>query len=106
MVLDELPIWAMVGELRIPNSSAPTENREYLVFTHKRFSIGYNEDRVIEVMMAPTSPPPLSMLAPSRRRRAQHAENRSTPPLPGRSAPLQAPPLHTHNGCRRRGIGR
>ena len=49
MVLDELPIWAMVGELRVPNASAPAENREYLVFTHKRFSIGYNEDRVIEV---------------------------------------------------------
>ena len=49
MVVDELPIWAMVGELRIPNASAPAENREHFVFTHKRFSIGYNDDRVIEV---------------------------------------------------------
>ena len=52
MVLDELPIWAMVGELRTPNASAPPESRERLIYTHKRLSIGYNDDRIIEVPRA------------------------------------------------------
>jgi len=65
MVLDELPIWAMVGELHVPNASAPLEHREILVFTHKRFSIGYNEDRIIEVNVTNDKPRIVASGAPA-----------------------------------------
>lgn len=58
LVLDELPIWAMVGETRA-NSSDP--DGDSLVYLHKRFSIAYNQDRVIEVNMTNENPTPLHL---------------------------------------------
>mmetsp|Transcript_95568 Transcript_95568/g.154166 ORF Transcript_95568/g.154166 Transcript_95568/m.154166 type:complete len:594 (-) Transcript_95568:320-2101(-) len=47
--LDELPVWAMLGQVHPSNSSGTEE--EHLVYTHKRFMIGYNRDRLIHVNM-------------------------------------------------------
>eukprot|EP00002_Diphylleia_rotans_P017516 TRINITY_DN3400_c0_g2_i2.p1 TRINITY_DN3400_c0_g2~~TRINITY_DN3400_c0_g2_i2.p1 ORF type:complete len:308 (+),score=72.11 TRINITY_DN3400_c0_g2_i2:53-976(+) len=54
MYLDELPIWGMVGELVIPQSSS--SNPDVYVYTHKRFSVGYNKDRIIEVNLTSEDP--------------------------------------------------
>jgi transmembrane 9 superfamily protein 3 len=53
MVLDELPIWAMVGEVKQQNTGANTTTAIEHIYTHKRFSIAYNADRVIEVSCYP-----------------------------------------------------
>mmetsp|Transcript_27326 Transcript_27326/g.55847 ORF Transcript_27326/g.55847 Transcript_27326/m.55847 type:complete len:588 (-) Transcript_27326:47-1810(-) len=58
LVLDELPIWAMVGETRTNSSSSVGE---VLVYTHKRFSIAHNGDRVIEVNLTNENPMPLTL---------------------------------------------
>jgi hypothetical protein len=47
MWIDELPLWAMVGEVS-NSSSANGEAKEYL-YAHKHFSIAYHGDRIIEV---------------------------------------------------------
>jgi transmembrane 9 superfamily protein 3 len=68
LVLDELPIWAMLGETRdVPepvgkplpelkvasNGTSATDN---FLYTHKRFSIAYNGNRLIEVNMTHENP--------------------------------------------------
>lgn len=52
MFLDNLPIWGMVGEI-VPESEG---DRTYL-FTHKKFVIAYNADRIIEVNLTYTEDP-------------------------------------------------
>ena len=54
LVLDELPIWAMVGEARASGNG--TGSTEFFLFTHKRFSIARNRDRLIEVNMTNENP--------------------------------------------------
>ncbi|KAJ1621526.1 hypothetical protein T492DRAFT_1069239 [Pavlovales sp. CCMP2436] len=67
--LDDLPIWGMVGEVagdeaeETAEGSAPPEggSGEPLMYTHRRLSIGYNGDRVIQVNL--TSEAPASLAA-------------------------------------------
>ena len=40
MYLDDLPIWGIVGEM---------EEKEFYIWTHKKFEIGYNGDQIIDV---------------------------------------------------------
>ncbi|CAK9302338.1 unnamed protein product, partial [Gordionus sp. m RMFG-2023] len=41
MYLDDLPIWGIVGE--------KDEYRNFYLWTHKKFDIGYNKDRIVDV---------------------------------------------------------
>ncbi|WAQ95862.1 TM9S3-like protein [Mya arenaria] len=41
MYIDDLPIWGIVGEIG--------ENKEYYVWTHKKFDIGYNSKQIVDV---------------------------------------------------------
>jgi transmembrane 9 superfamily protein 3 len=54
MVLDELPIWFMLGEAREGDGESNSTGR--FLFTHKHFSIAYNKDRLIEVNMTNDNP--------------------------------------------------
>jgi len=42
MYLDDLPIWGIVGE-------TDEKGENYFIWTHKKFEIGYNQDRIIDV---------------------------------------------------------
>ncbi|CAF2393705.1 unnamed protein product [Rotaria sp. Silwood2] len=42
MFIDDLPIWGIVGEMDEAGKSA-------YIWTHKKFEIGYNDDRIIDV---------------------------------------------------------
>eukprot|EP00824_Muranothrix_gubernata_P003219 TRINITY_DN13943_c0_g1_i1.p1 TRINITY_DN13943_c0_g1~~TRINITY_DN13943_c0_g1_i1.p1 ORF type:complete len:589 (-),score=101.66 TRINITY_DN13943_c0_g1_i1:1136-2902(-) len=57
MYFDDLPIWGMVGELL---EATEEKGPEPLLFTHKSFSIAYNQDRIIEVNLTSENPQPLS----------------------------------------------
>ena len=59
--LDDLPIWGMVGELASPEppegAPVPADGEsEPLLYTHKRFVIAYNGDRVIQVNLTSENP--------------------------------------------------
>lgn len=41
MYMDDLPLWTMVGEQGDAGS--------YYLWTHKKFEIGYNEDRIVDI---------------------------------------------------------
>lgn len=45
LFLDNLPVWGMVGE----EASVDRDLETFYLFTHKKFVISYNEDRIIEV---------------------------------------------------------
>lgn len=54
LFLDDLPIWGMVGEMAAPEvpegSPAPADGEgEPLVYTHKKFMVAYNGNRIIQV---------------------------------------------------------
>lgn len=51
--LDDLPIWSMVGDLA--QNGEAGDSQTYL-YTHKRFSISYNGDRVIAVNLTSENP--------------------------------------------------
>jgi len=61
LFLDDLPIWGMVGEV-IPGQkqegAEKTEDKLFL-YTHLKFMITYNQDRVIEVNLTSESPVPV-----------------------------------------------
>lgn len=40
MYIDGLPIWGKVGE---------KDNKQYYIYTHKKFDIGYNGKRIIDI---------------------------------------------------------
>ena len=40
MYLDDLPIWGIVGEM---------EEKEFYIWTHKKFEIGFNGNQIIDV---------------------------------------------------------
>jgi hypothetical protein len=44
MYMDDLPIWAMVGQF-------DEKTNEYYLFVHKKFEIGYNGNRIVDVNM-------------------------------------------------------
>jgi len=54
LFLDDLPIWGMVGEVVNDNG----EEKLYL-YTHKKFSMAWNDERVIEVNLTSENPVPL-----------------------------------------------
>lgn len=43
MYIDDLPIWGRVGERG--------EDKRYYIFTHKKFEIGYNDNRIVDVKL-------------------------------------------------------
>ena len=57
LYMDDLPIWGMVGELTTTDMDEGGElEGEALVYTHKRFSVSYNGDRIIQVCREPRRP--------------------------------------------------
>jgi len=52
LFLDDLPIWGMVGEV-VPE---PGQEDKYYIYTHKKFVVTYNGDRVIEVNLTSENP--------------------------------------------------
>jgi len=42
MYLDDLPIWAIVGEMS-------EDKTEYFIWTHRKFEVSYNGDRIVDV---------------------------------------------------------
>jgi len=60
LYIDDLPIWGMVGE-SIQSEQANGDIINYL-YTHRRFSVGFNDDRIIEVNM--TSEKPMMISGP------------------------------------------
>lgn len=50
MYLDDLPIWGMVGEIYKGEGAADKDTNKF-IFTHRRFTISFNADRVIEVSL-------------------------------------------------------
>lgn len=62
MFLDELPIWAMVGEMYEANDADDVEGPEVaFLYTHRRFSVSFNGDQVIEVNMTSENPKPIKV---------------------------------------------
>jgi len=55
LFLDDLPIWGMVGEVL---TDANGEDK-YFLYTHKKFSISYNNERIIEVNLTAENPIPI-----------------------------------------------
>lgn len=43
MYIDDLPIWGRVGERG--------DDKEFYIFTHKKFEIGYNGNRIVEIKL-------------------------------------------------------
>lgn len=66
--LDDLPIWGMVGEVAGDSSEETAEGAgapgggegEALMYTHRRLSIAYNGDRIIQVNLTSESPAALT----------------------------------------------
>lgn len=52
LFLDDLPIWGMVGEI----VTEPSGEEKLYIYTHKKFSISFNEDRIIEVNLTSENP--------------------------------------------------
>jgi len=55
LFLDDLPIWGMVGETVEEEGS----ERKYFIYTHQKFVLTWNADRVIEVNLTSENPMPL-----------------------------------------------
>lgn len=51
MYIDDLPVWGRVGERG--------NDKRYYIFTHKKFEIGYNGNRIVEVKLVNDNPQPL-----------------------------------------------
>ena len=61
LYLDDLPIWGMVGELAAPDGAeavadAPAWEGEPLLYTHKKFTVSYNRNRIIQVNLTSENP--------------------------------------------------
>ena len=57
--IDNLPVWGMVGEVSSndgENPEAEDSGGEALVYTHKKFSISYNDNRIIQVNLTSENP--------------------------------------------------
>jgi hypothetical protein len=52
MYYDLLPIWGFIGTVKKILKPGTTEFQQYL-YTHMHFDIHYNDDRVIEIVIAP-----------------------------------------------------
>ncbi|XP_055325476.1 transmembrane 9 superfamily member 3 [Sitodiplosis mosellana] len=51
MYIDDLPIWGRVGERG--------DDKKYHIFTHKKFEIGYNNNRIVDVKLSTENKQPL-----------------------------------------------
>lgn len=51
MYIDDLPIWGRVGERG--------DDKRYYIFTHKKFEIGYNGNRIVDVKLSTENRQPL-----------------------------------------------
>lgn len=51
MYIDDLPVWGRVGERG--------DDKRYYIFTHKKFEIGYNENRIVDVKLSTENRQPL-----------------------------------------------
>lgn len=56
MFLDDLPVWGMVGE----TSSGGHGKDDYVIFSHSRFDIAYNGERIIQVNLTSENPRKIS----------------------------------------------
>jgi transmembrane 9 superfamily protein 3 len=56
MYIDELPVWAMVGE---EQDAGTADHPTHLVYTHMKFSIGYKGNRIVEVNLTSEEPRPV-----------------------------------------------
>lgn len=45
MYMDDFPLWTMVGEIEEEDA----KNTNYYLWTHKKFEIGYNDDRIVDI---------------------------------------------------------
>lgn len=43
MYIDDLPIWGRVGER--------SDDKKYSIYTHKKFEVGYNDNRIVDVKL-------------------------------------------------------
>lgn len=69
MYVDELPIWGFVGEEVTPRggdapaavaaAAAASPDARGFIYTHKRFDVAYNGDRVVEVNLTSENPQPI-----------------------------------------------
>merc|ERR1711871_1392841 len=57
MYIDELPVWAMVGEEQAVDGHP--DQTSHMVYTHMRFSIGYKGNRIVEVNLTSEEPRPV-----------------------------------------------
>lgn len=57
MFFDDLPIWGMVGE---SGAESGAGDELLFIYTHSRFDIGYNGDRIIQVNLTAENPRPIS----------------------------------------------
>lgn len=56
MYIDGLPIWGIVGDV-------DEKNNIYYIWTHKKFDIGYNEDRIVDINLTSEKKVPLKLNA-------------------------------------------
>mmetsp|Transcript_21913 Transcript_21913/g.46431 ORF Transcript_21913/g.46431 Transcript_21913/m.46431 type:complete len:591 (+) Transcript_21913:196-1968(+) len=56
--IDDLPVWGMVGEVSLNDGESveAEPNGEALVYTHKKFSISYNGNQIIQVNLTSENP--------------------------------------------------
>lgn len=54
MYIDDLPIWGIVGDWDEANNA-------YYIWTHKKFDIGYNEDRIVDINLTSENKVPLKL---------------------------------------------
>jgi len=51
MYMDDLPIWGIVGEIKHEKEEEKSGEKEYSVWTHKKFEIGYNKDQIVDIQL-------------------------------------------------------
>lgn len=71
LFLDDIPIWGLVGNTSSSSYSgaegtAGDHAGDQFIYTHMRFSVGYNADRVVEVNLTNSDPVPLAALSRSK----------------------------------------
>jgi transmembrane 9 superfamily protein 3 len=60
LYLDELPVWAMVGEVAEADYQSALESKATnMIYTHMKFDIGYNQDRIVQVNLTSKEPRPI-----------------------------------------------
>jgi len=59
LYVDELPVWAMVGEVAEAEHAVSAEAQTTMIYTHMKFDIGYNGDRIVQVNLTSEAPRPI-----------------------------------------------